>query len=127
VSGERGRFASLFAAAEYGVPLAAELPRVAGLLGRPLAEVKRAARRVEPYIAADGSPHWSVRLVLRLQRVQVRAPGLVEHDGALDAVLVEFRVAEITHLAKRIQQERRRVGGDRAGVRPAIPYRAIGA
>jgi hypothetical protein len=36
---------------------------VAELLGRPLAEVKRAARRVEPYIAADGSPRWSVRLV----------------------------------------------------------------
>jgi hypothetical protein len=61
--GERGRFASLFMAAEHGTPLAAELPLVAELLGRPLAEVKRAARRVEPYIAADGSPRWSVRLV----------------------------------------------------------------
>jgi hypothetical protein len=61
--GERGRFASLFAVAEYGRPLAAELPKVAELLGRPLPEVKRAARRVEPYIAADGSPRWSVRLV----------------------------------------------------------------
>ena len=48
--------ASLFAAATYGTPLAAEL------LGRPPAEVKWAARRVEPYIAADGSPRWSVRL-----------------------------------------------------------------
>jgi hypothetical protein len=57
------RFASLFAVAGYGTPLAAELPTVADLLGRPLAEVKRAARRVEPYIAADGSPRWSVRLV----------------------------------------------------------------
>jgi len=63
VSGGGGRFASLFAAAEYGTPLSAELPKVAELLGRPLAEVKRAARRVEPYIAADGSPRWSVRLV----------------------------------------------------------------
>jgi hypothetical protein len=63
VSGEPGRFASLFAAAENGTPLAAELPRVAELLGRPLVEVKRAARRVEPYVAADGSPRWSVRLV----------------------------------------------------------------
>jgi hypothetical protein len=61
--GERGRFASLFAAAEYGTPMAAELPKVAELLGRPLVEVKRAARRVEPYLAADGSPRWSVRLV----------------------------------------------------------------
>jgi hypothetical protein len=61
--GERGRSASLFAAAEYGTPLAAELPTVAELLDRPLAEVKRAARRVEPYLAADGSPRWSVRLV----------------------------------------------------------------
>jgi Ser/Thr protein kinase RdoA (MazF antagonist) len=61
--GDRGRFASLFTAAENGTPLAAELPKVAELLGRPLAEVKRAARRVEPYIAADGSPRWSVRLV----------------------------------------------------------------
>jgi hypothetical protein len=60
--GERQRFTSLFASAEYGTPLAAELPQVAELLGRPLAEVKRAARRVEPYIAADGSPRWSVRL-----------------------------------------------------------------
>jgi hypothetical protein len=61
--GERQRFASLFASAEHGMPLAAELPKVAELLGRPLAEVKRASRRVEPYIAADGSPRWSVRLV----------------------------------------------------------------
>jgi hypothetical protein len=61
--GDRGRFASLFAADGHGTPLAAELPTVAELLGRPLAEVKRAARRVEPYIAADGSPRWSVRLV----------------------------------------------------------------
>jgi hypothetical protein len=51
-----GRFASLFAVADHGRPLAAELPQVAELLGRPLAEVRRAARRVEPYIAADGSP-----------------------------------------------------------------------
>lgn len=58
--GEREPFASLFAVAGYGTPLAAELPE---LLGRPLAEVKRAARRVEPYIAADGTPRWSVRLV----------------------------------------------------------------
>jgi hypothetical protein len=77
VTGERGRFASLFAAAEYVTPLAAELPTVAELLGRPLAEVKRAARRVEPYIAADGSPCWSVRLVaaeLAGQRRRQRAP-----------------------------------------------------
>lgn len=73
----RGRFASLFAVAEHGRPLAAELPRVAELLGRPLAEVKRAARRVEPYLAADGSPRWSVRLVaaeLAAQRRRQRAP-----------------------------------------------------
>jgi hypothetical protein len=75
--GERGRFASLFAVAEHGRPLAAGLPRVAELLGRPLAEVRRAARRVEPYIAADGSPRWSVRLVaaeLAAQRRRQRAP-----------------------------------------------------
>jgi Ser/Thr protein kinase RdoA (MazF antagonist) len=74
--GERQRFASLFASAEHGMPLAAELPKVAELLGRPLAEVKRAARRVEPYIAADGSPRWSVRLVeteLAAQRRRERA------------------------------------------------------
>jgi hypothetical protein len=50
---------------------------VAQLLSRPLAEVKRAARRVEPYIAADGSPRWSVRLVgveLAAQRRRQRAP-----------------------------------------------------
>jgi len=61
--GEREPFASLFAVAGCGTPLAAELPKVAELLGRPLVEVKRAARRVEPYVAADGSPRWSVRLV----------------------------------------------------------------
>jgi hypothetical protein len=69
--GERQRFTSLFASAEYGTPLAAELP------GRPLAEVKRAARQVEPYIAADGSPRWSVRLVgveLATGRRRQRAP-----------------------------------------------------
>jgi hypothetical protein len=50
-------------------------PAVGG--GQPLAEVKRAARRVEPYIAADGSPRWSVRLVgveLAAQRRRQRAP-----------------------------------------------------
>jgi hypothetical protein len=75
--GERGRFASLFASAEHGMPLAAELPKVAELLGRPLVEVKRAARRVEPYIAADGSPRWSMRLVgveLAAQRRRQRTP-----------------------------------------------------
>jgi hypothetical protein len=69
VTGERrrpkreGKFSALYSAEEYGLPLAAPLPTVAELLGRPLPEVEAAAARVEPYRHLDGSPRWSVKLV----------------------------------------------------------------
>jgi hypothetical protein len=54
-------------------PVAATLPDAAVLLGAELAAVEAAARTVEPYRHADGSPRWSVgELADRL--------GLAEHD-----------------------------------------------
>jgi hypothetical protein len=43
-------------------PLAVpDLAIAAQLLGRPLPMVERAARKVEPYRHADGTPRWSLR------------------------------------------------------------------
>lgn len=46
-------------------PIAAPLERVAKLLGVDLADVTDAARRVAPYITADGQRLWSVKLIER--------------------------------------------------------------
>ena len=47
------------------MPVAVDLDRAAGLLGVPLADVRRAAARVEPYTAADGSLKWPLRELAR--------------------------------------------------------------
>jgi hypothetical protein len=49
--------------ARYGEPVAAELPRVAEILGVPLEQAHAAARLVEPLVRADGVHVWSIRLL----------------------------------------------------------------
>jgi hypothetical protein len=46
-------------------PIAAPLERVAELLRVDLADVTDAAKRVAPYITADGQWLWSVKLIAR--------------------------------------------------------------
>jgi Ser/Thr protein kinase RdoA (MazF antagonist) len=59
-----------------GRPVAAPLVAVAELLGEPLARVRAAAARVEPYQHAAGHPVWSVMLVEReLGRRRPTGPG----------------------------------------------------
>jgi hypothetical protein len=54
----------------------AHLAVAAQLLGRPLPTVERAARKVEPYRHADGSPRWSLReLAKALSLVESREAG----------------------------------------------------
>jgi hypothetical protein len=53
-------------AADRGAwPIAAPLERVAKLLRVDLADVTDAAKRVAPYITADGRRLWSVKLIER--------------------------------------------------------------
>jgi hypothetical protein len=45
--------------------LAVTIDQAAEALGVPVRDVERAARRVEPYIAAGGVPKWPIRELAR--------------------------------------------------------------
>src|SRR5918994_5859090 len=47
---------------DLGRPIAAQLQRCAQLLGVDLATIQEAAANVEPYICADGTRIWSLKL-----------------------------------------------------------------
>lgn len=60
--GQGRRFERLTSSAA-GRPVATDLPAAAQLLGVPQARLKRAAQAVQPYVHANGSPRWSLRLL----------------------------------------------------------------
>ncbi len=72
-----GALAAPWLTAENGGPLAADLPRVARILGLPLELVQAAAAQVEPYTRVDGTPVWSIHLLGRALGVR-RARGLTQ-------------------------------------------------
>jgi hypothetical protein len=67
-------------------PLAVTLDQAAELLDRSVSDVRRAAREVEPYWHANGTPRWPLRELARVLADcgGVRELGLLRPSGVVD-------------------------------------------